>query len=370
MLTKYLTEPTLILDQKKCKANIQFMANKAQKNHLLFRPHFKTHQSRAIGKWFTQAGVEKITVSSVKMAEYFAYDNWKDITIAFPVNIREIYRINELAEEVQLTITVENTESIEFLFKKIKFPIGYFIKIDTGYHRTGVDAENFQLIDKILSKAGQCDNLFFKGFLVHSGNTYHTKNNKEIETIFNQSALQLEKLKNRYIDDYPQLILSVGDTPSSSIINDFKSMDEVRPGNFVFYDLMQYTLGACNFNQIAIAAACPVVAIHPGRKEIIIYGGAVHFSKEYLLINQQKIYGQIVTFNKQGWESTDEPVYVTKLSQEHGTIKGTDKLLKSIKIGDMLGVIPVHSCLTANLMKSYYTAEDDTLDHLSGAVTY
>jgi len=366
MFTQYLTEPTLILDQKKCLTNINFMANKAKANHLIFRPHFKTHQSRTIGKWFAQAGVEKIAVSSVRMAQYFAIDNWKDITIAFPVNIREIQTLNELAEEIQLNVTVENTESVEFLCKMLKFPVGYFIKIDTGYHRTGIEAKNIRLIDNILLQAAACDNLFFKGFLVHSGDTYHAKDNKEIEHIFNHSAEQLKSLKERYIKDYPQIIISTGDTPSCSLLNDFKAIDEIRPGNFVFYDLMQYMLGSCEFNQIAVVVGCPVVAIHHERKEIIVHGGSVHLSKEALVINNKQIYGQAVTFSSKGWQKPNEKIFVTKLSQEHGTIQATEKLLKSVKIGDMIGIIPIHSCLTANLMKSYYTTDDDTLDHLSG----
>ncbi|MDY6800110.1 MAG: alanine racemase [Bacteroidota bacterium] len=366
MFTQYLTEPTLILNQKKCLANINFMANKAKENHIIFRPHFKTHQSRTIGKWFAQAGVEKITVSSVRMAQYFANDNWKDITIAFPVNIREIQTLNELAEEVQLNVTVENTESVDFLCKKLKFPVGYFIKIDTGYHRTGVDAENFQFIDQILAGAESCDNLFFKGFLVHSGNTYHAKEKQEIENIFNHSSEQLNNLKERYIKDFPHIIISTGDTPSCSLLNDFKAIDEIRPGNFVFYDFMQYMLGTCNFNQIAVAVACPVVAIHHQRKEIIVHGGAIHLSKDYLMKDNKKIFGQVVTFIKNGWKKPEENIFVSKISQEHGTIQATEELLKSIKIGEMIGIIPIHSCLTANLMKSYYTTENDRIDHLSG----
>jgi D-serine deaminase-like pyridoxal phosphate-dependent protein len=125
-------------------------------------------------------------------------------------------------------------------------------------------------------------------------------------------------------------------------------------------------LGSCEFNQIAIVVGCPVVAIHFERKEIIVHGGAVHLSKDALVINNKQIYGQAVTFSSKGWQKPNEKIFVTKLSQEHGTIQATEKLLKSVKIGDMIGIIPIHSCLTANLMKLYYTTDDDTLDHLSG----
>ena len=99
-----ITEPTLILDKKRCLANIEKMANKAKRNNINFRPHFKTHQSAEIGSWFRNFDVTSITVSSVRMAKYFAANGWNDITIAFPVNILEIGQINELALKISLNI--------------------------------------------------------------------------------------------------------------------------------------------------------------------------------------------------------------------------------------------------------------------------
>ena len=65
----------------------------ANKNNLVLRPHFKTHQSIEIGNWFKEKGVTSITVSSIKMAEFFSSE-WDDITIAFPLNILEIDKLS------------------------------------------------------------------------------------------------------------------------------------------------------------------------------------------------------------------------------------------------------------------------------------
>ena len=46
------TTPTLLLDKKKCIQNIQKIVNKAKRNQVKFRPHFKTHQSIEVGNWF------------------------------------------------------------------------------------------------------------------------------------------------------------------------------------------------------------------------------------------------------------------------------------------------------------------------------
>ncbi len=361
-----IVSPTLILDKKKCLNNIRLMSEKAKKHKLIFRPHFKTHQSRTIGKWYKKSGVNKITVSSLHMAEYFANDDWKDITVAFPVNIREIDTINSLAEEIQLNLTIENTESVAILNKKLKFEVGFFIKIDTGYKRTGISFDIFLTIDKILKLASESNKLVFKGFLSHAGNTYKAKNTSEIIEIHKDSLYKLSLLRKQYIEKYPDLLMSTGDTPSCSIADNFEGIDEIRPGNFVFYDLMQYQLGSCNLEQIATIMACPVVSKHSERKEIIIHGGGVHFSKELINIGNKNIYGKLVHFNKEGWTEADQDQYLVKLSQEHGTLQVSDELFDIIEIGELIGIIPVHSCLTANLMKEYLSTDDDVIDHLSG----
>ncbi|HAN17225.1 MAG: alanine racemase [Bacteroidetes bacterium GWC2_33_15] len=365
MNLNHIVKPTLLLDKKKCCKNIELMALKAKSNKVIFRPHFKTHQSRIIGKWFKKAGVNKITVSSLSMASYFANDGWNDITVAFPVNIREIEKINELAEEIQLNIAIENIESVDYLNKKLKFPVGLFIKIDTGYHRTGLLSDNYQVIDTILEKVCH-EKLQFKGFLTHSGNTYQAKTREEIIQIYNNTTEQLTHLKNKFIPSYPDLILSAGDTPSCSIIENLKGIDEIRPGNFIFYDLIQYQLGSCHFDQVAVCMACPVVAIHKERNEVVIYGGGVHFSKESLETAENKNFGQVVLLNDSGWKKPETDCYLSKLSQEHGTIKATDDFINSIKIGDLVGIIPVHSCMTANLMRGYLSTENELIDHFSG----
>ncbi|MFW6139310.1 MAG: alanine racemase, partial [Spirochaetota bacterium] len=165
-------------------------------------------------------------------------------------------------------------------------------------------------------------------------------------------------LKDHFKNKFPDLILSIGDTPTCSVVDDFSGVDEVRPGNFVFYDLKQQSIGSCKTDEIAICMACPVVAKHPERNEIVLYGGAVHFSKDYLVTSEgEKCYGYLVEFDAQGWRMPKRCCYVKSLSQEHGILKACDYHFERLKIGDIVGILPVHACLTSNLMKSYTTLE-------------
>jgi len=353
-----IVRPTLVLDKEICLRNISAMAAKAKAKGLLFRPHFKTHQSAVIGGWFRDFGITAITVSSVTMARYFAKNGWDDITIAFPVNILEIDEINDLAKKVKLNLLIENLESVEMLTQKIMNDVGIFIEIDTGNNRSGIAANKYFGINSILQVIKNNRKLVFKGFLSHTGHTYQAQSKHDIYNRHFDAMLKMKALKTYYKREFPDLILSLGDTPSASLCDNFDGIDEIRPGNFVFYDLMQYKLGACRFEDIALRLVCPVVGKHGSRSEVIIYGGAAHISKDAIInIDGKRLYGQIVV-NRDGQKILlDERNYLYKLSQEHGVIRTTIQEFSNFEVGDLIEIIPAHSCLTANLMGGYLSNE-------------
>lgn len=353
--------PTLVLDVDRCKQNIQKMAKKANDSKVVFRPHFKTHQSLEIGRWFKDANVQSITVSSLRMAEYFSAD-WNDITVAFPVNILEIDLINILAKKITLNLLVESVETVQFLHDHLSDQVGCFIKIDTGYNRTGVPSSKVDVLDELIHKMESSPKIHFKGFLSHSGHTYSCRTKKEIEAIYSAAGGAMNILKKRYVNEFPNLILSYGDTPSCSIIEDFSDFDEIRPGNFVFYDITQSVIGSCQTNSIAVALACPLVAIHKDRNELVIYGGGIHFSKDRVEENGKVIFGKVVESRGTKWGAQIDGMWVKSLSQEHGIIHCSPNKIDDFKVGDLLYVLPVHSCMTADLMKKYLTTDNNWID--------
>jgi D-serine deaminase-like pyridoxal phosphate-dependent protein len=358
-----VTEPVLLLDEQKCRRNIERMAEKASRHNVLLRPHFKTHQSRHIGEWFREAGISCITVSSLRMAAYFAAYGWDDITVAFPVNTLEHERINLLARHISLGLLVADTEGARLLSRIIRHPARVWIKIDTGAHRTGVLPLDRNTIDAILQVIKGSGNLTFRGFLTHAGQSYESRNRDEINEVHRESVALLAKLADTYHSDYPDIEISTGDTPSCSVADDFSKISEIRPGNFVFYDLMQASISSCEKRDIAVAVACPVVARHADRNELILYGGGIHFSKEFLEAGDgRKIYGELVRADDSGWGEPLEGCYVSRLSQEHGTLKVTDEVFRQTAVGDVVAILPVHSCMTANCLAGYTTLSGEHLE--------
>ena len=363
-ITEKIIHPTVLLDKKKCFANIERMVKKANKYNLALRPHFKTHQSAEIGKWFMDLGVEEITVSSIEMAVYFAKNGWKKIIIAFPVNIRAMHQLNELATQCQLTVLVTNARSMAALIEGIKTPLSFFIEIDTGYGRTGIKPEDLSQISEFINQSKSNNKLKFRGFYVHNGHTYKANSQEEINEIHIGSIRKLKKLKETFQESFPTIEVQMGDTPSCSTMEHFEYIDAIGPGNFVFYDLVQTGIGSCEVTDIAVAIACPVVDKYPDNCEIIIHGGGVHFSKDKLEEESRAIYGKVVKMDELTWSEPISNVYVSALSQEHGTIKADREFFNAISIGDVVYVLPVHACLATNLHTHYLTLEGEKIARL------
>ena len=363
-----ICRPTLLLDRRKCQANLRRLAAKARSNNLIFRPHCKTHQSHVVGRWIRDLGIRQITVSSVSMAAYFARDGWLDITIAFPLNLREIQAINKLPAQATINILIENQAAIGALRKHLKRPVNVFINVDIGYHRSGIPPEQTGQIDLLFNEIDSTALLTCRGLLGHAGHSYRVRSKAAIANIHEESLRVMQQFKSRFEGRYPDLIASVGDTPTCSVMNKFPGMDEIRPGNFVFYDLTQWQIGSCELNDIAVAMACPVVAIHPQRNELIVYGGGIHLSKDRLIMPDGKtIFGLVAAWSEQGWEVPRDAGYVRSLSQEHGIISLPSEELQKIRVGDLLPVIPVHSCMAADLMKSYRTTDGQYIRMMDNA---
>ncbi len=357
-----IIEPTLVLDTVKCRSNIRAILEKALDSNVIFRPHFKTHNSIEIGKWFSVEGVRKIAVSSVRMAEDFAEGGWDDITIAITFNILEVEKVNNMiGSGKKINLTIDSPVTLRLLLKKLNYPADFFIKINTGYNRTGINADSVEEISAILSMARD-SKLNFSGFLTHSGHSYKAGSREDILDIFNDTEKKLSILKERFIGEYPDLLISVGDTPTVSIVQEMKGVDEIRPGNFVFYDLMQLELGSCTSDNIAVVLAAPVISLNKARKEIVVHAGAVHLSKEYIISKSgEKNYGHPVLLRSTGWGDILTGSTITSMSQEHSVISADNDLFGAVSIGDVLGIVPVHSCLTANLAGYYRTIDGLTI---------
>ena len=362
-----IVKPTMLLDERRVRSNIARMAQRARDNGVRFRPHFKTHQSAQIGAWFRGEGVTAITVSSLDMAAYFAGHGWDDITVAFPANVRQIEQINRLAAQVRLNLLVESPAAARILEERLAQPVNVWIEVDAGSGRSGVPWDRGGDLHALAEFLTHSRNMRMQGLLTHAGNTYAARSLAQVAAVHNETVTRLQRLRHSLeASGFAGLELSIGDTPACSLLDDWDDVDEARPGNFVFYDLAQMAIGSCTAADVGFVVACPVVAVHPERRVLVLYGGAVHLSKEMLpRPDGSPSYGAVVPLHEGGWGDPLEGVWLRSISQEHGVVQATAEAwaqLAAVQVGDLLGVLPVHSCLTADLLKEYVTPDGARID--------
>ena len=358
-----ITSPTLLLDEQKCRANIQRMADKARRRGLALAPHFKTHQSAQVGAWYRDYGIDAITVTSVKMAHYFAQHGWQDITIAFPLNVRELPAVAELAQQIRLTVFINSEATAQRVAQKpLDAPLHFYIEIDAGYRRSGVPYDSAEAVQQVLNVTDSVGRLQFVGFYTHAGHTYDVASTDQVAHIHQESLSRLARLKEAFQKRYPSLQLSLGDTPACSLEEDFAGVSVIRPGNFVYYDLKQHSVGSNTIDDIAICLACPVVSVHPEQREAIVHGGWVHLGKDSLSDEGGTThFDRVVLLSEDGWSVPTEGAYVKKVSQEHGVISLLKSMVNELQVGDLVGILPVHACATADTMRQLMTFSGESV---------
>jgi D-serine deaminase-like pyridoxal phosphate-dependent protein len=259
---------------------------------------------------------------------------------------------------------VTDGDTVRRLDLELESDIDVWIEVDAGYHRTGVSVWDVEAIDLVLGELELCRHLRFRGFVLHAGNTYSARDASEVLKIHGQALGAFVGLGRRYRPRYPDLLLSYGDTPSASLATDFEGIDELRPGVFVFHDLMMQQLGACRYSDIALAVYAPVIGVYVQRNEVVVHAGAVHFSKDFLIHpdNGRPMYGLLL--DEHTWMPSQGGGYLSKLSQEHGTLSLPEGLAAGYHVGQWVLAAPVHACLTADMFEAYYTTQGTKIERL------
>ncbi len=343
--------PTLVTIESVCQANIQAMANKALQHQVQFRPHFKTHQSAKVATWFKPHGVQAITVSSVFMAQYFAQAGWNDITIAFPLNFRQLDVVKKLAAQHSIGVLIADMEAADLLAQYQGPQLKVWLKLDLGNKRSGFRPEQLSQLLQAAKVIQENPDLQVKGLLYHGGQSYHCRNIVDIQSVFEFTRVTALELKQQLSQSLQiPLLLSCGDTPGCMAAENFEGIDEMRPGVFVYQDLMQAQISVAMPQQFAAYMLCPIVSKDIEAQKLVIYGGAVHFSKDAITLNGQTVYGQVAWLDTHGYiQHMIEGAYLYSLSQEHGLVHLPLEHAQAFQVGGQIAIVPAHICLTVSV---------------------
>lgn len=356
-----LKTPCALVDLDVVERNTARMAERVARLGARLRPHVKTHKCLEAARLQVRGHFGGITVSTLAEARFFAGAGFRDITYAVPVDPSRLSEAAELARSLErLNLLLDHESTFRELeacarAQQIRFPV--FLKVDCGYHRAGVDPvrrESLALAAK-LARSPQVD---FRGLLTHAGHSYHCRKAGEILAVARQEReVMVELAAKLRAAGVPVPEVSIGSTPTMSLVENLEGVTEARPGNYVFYDAFQAAIGSCSLAECALSVLVKVIGQYPDQNKLLINAGALALSKDGgpRHVDAECGYGVFYSLDK----SRRHPeLRLVSISQEHGEVRGTRRLdFREYPIGASLRIVPNHSCLTAAMHDRYYVVQ-------------
>ena len=314
-----LPSPSFCVSRSRLDANAQRTRSIATQAGVMLRVHVKTHKAvPLLSTQFNAGEPRSIVVSTLAEAEAFA-PSVADLLYGVLIEPSKLPRLASLATAhpgVQFSVLVDSRDAVAMLLHEwpVSAPaLGLFIKVDTGYHRAGVDAASESNLVAALATVivTAAPRLLFRGLYSHSGHSYCACPEGEIgaenkaakaraaagavleSEIQAMTALALQLL--RFGLSAP--VLSIGATPSTSCgAVAVKALQagtaalerghctatalEIHPGNDIFYDRQQVASGACSISDVACYVISRVIGVYPARNEILIDAGGCAMHKD------------------------------------------------------------------------------------------
>lgn len=343
--------PFVFINYDTLQRNINKMASLAESNGIMLRPHAKTHKIAAIARMQLQAGA--IGLTAAKLSEALALID-AGIKCSYMIAQPFVGHVKaecmvKMQEECEFLACVSNEEvaaEIGNAAKKCGKNANFVLIVDTGYGRFGVAPERAaDVAEKIARISGVC----FRGIRSHDGRTYHLPTHDErVRAAKEECEIMAslgDKLKRIGINCE---IISVGSTPGAywALENGWANgVTEMRPGNYVFHDRMQISLGVASLNDCAIFVISSVVAI-PRKNEALIDAGLKTLSGTRDRWSEG--YGMIV--GKDGAK-------LVKLWEECGLVQCSE-----LRIGERLMIVPNHACEITNLAEAVFFGKNSQIE--------
>lgn len=361
-----LETPALLLDEPRLRANITRLRGRIDRFGVLLRPHVKTAKCLQVQRLVDGSGAGglpgPITVSTLREADQFAAAGYTDITYAVglaPNKYAHVVRL--LAQGVALRVILDSVEAARALVAAAAtwslptgVTLGVLIEIDTDGRRAGLRPDDAALLAVAAELAATPGALRLLGVLTHCGGSYHCHGEAALRAMAEQeragAVMAAERLRAA---GHPVSVVSVGATPTALFAERLDGVTEVRPGVFVFMDLMMAALGVCRTDEIATSVLTSVIGHRRERGWTLIDAGWMALSRDRGLAGEFTDQGLGLVCDADGQvlgDSAGGDWIVSAANQEHGIVthrSGEPARLLDLPVGTLLRVLPNHACATA-----------------------
>jgi D-serine deaminase-like pyridoxal phosphate-dependent protein len=343
MLFPELDTPAVLIDLDVAEANMARMQAVADAAGVRLRPHTKTHKTRLLAARQLAHGAAGLTVAKLGEAEVLA-EACDDLLVAYPlVGEHKLRRLEALAPRLRRlrvsTDSLEVAEGYARVGRSLGRPVEVYLEVDCGYGRLGLPPD--ERSEALARAIGALEGVRLVGVMTHGGFSYRARTPDELRASAVAEGAPLVALAERLrAQGLPVEEVSVGSTPSAPYVAAVPGVTELRPGNYIFYDLTQIATGAVRPAQCALSVLTTVVS-RPAPDRAIVDGGAKTFTSDK---GPEPGHGR--DFGR-------PDILLETLSEEHGWLRLSEPAAP-LAIGDRLRFVPNHACTVMNLHARVY----------------
>lgn len=347
-----LDTPAVLIDLDVMERNLDRVAAYCREHDLRLRPHTKTHKIPAIGALQLARGAVGLTVAKVSEAEVMLASGTQDLLIAYPIiGKRKLERLMKVAQQVHVTISLDSLFAARQLSDAARaagVTFDILAEVDVGLRRVGVEPGEVVALAQGIARLPR---LNFEGIAFYPG---HIKMMDEegIGALKELEGTLKEILRQLRAAGFECQIVSGGSTPTLFESHRVRSMNEIRPGTYVFNDRNTVLCGACRWEDCAASVLTTIVSTAV-KGQVIIDGGSKTFSSDRLVTGEAG-FGRII--------EAPEAVF-TKMNEEHGFVD-IRRAGVEFEVGDRVRVIPNHICVVMNLHERVYGIRGETVEQV------
>ena len=329
--------PAVLVDLDVVLRNIAAMAERARRCGVRLRPHAKTHKVVEIGRMQLAAGATGLSVAKTSEAEVFAAAGFDDLFVAYPVvGADKGRRLLALADRVRIAVGVDSPDgarTLDTVFRGSGRRLDVLLKVDVGFHRVGVPPERAaEAAQSISALSG----LRLRGVFTHAGHAYLAESPEGVAEVGRSEGSILVETAQRIRDAGIEIDeVSVGSTPTARHAMPVPGVTSCRPGNYVYHDASQVSLGTCALEDCALTVVATVISV-PAPDRAVVDAGSKTLSSDPLRPSGPG-FGFVL-----GRRSR-----IARLSEEHGVIDVVAG--EAFRVGERVRILPNHACVVSNL---------------------
>ena len=356
MTIRDLNTPAILLDLDSMERNLERYAHAASQHGKLIWPMIKTHKSLELAALQQQYGADGFLCGTLDEAEALAEKGYTNLMYAYPVATDcSIRRVIQLSRKCRFITRIDSVEAAALLNRAAEASgtvVNYTVILNSGLNRFGIlPGEAAGLVQELQKYRF----LRYLGISTHPGHVYAARSSEEVPACAQDEKAAIETAAEALkAIGMPPEIVSSGSTPTFFPSLSVKELQILHPGNYIFHDAIQMSIGVTEERDCALFVLASVIS-HPQKDVFICDAGAKCLGLDQGAHGNSAVKGYGVI--------RDHPeLSLYGLSEEVGKIHVNAPT--DLKIGDRICIIPNHSCSSANLTSYYIGIRGDIVDHL------